>query len=209
MCWWCVCRRVWLCVFVWCCVVWCGVCRVVWHAGNPVCFLKTLSVCGFKTSPCVPAPRAHETHVRVVLARGRFECTHGGVFESIHVFFFPHFFSVPQHTQTHTNTHTHQTHTTTTNNTTTTTTHHTTHHTRSHHTTAQHTTPHHTTRLRQVGDPLFFTRVACFSWLSSAGSPRELLGDDVSGGCARCCGTNSRPSAWPWHLLSTTVLVRG
>ena len=40
------------CVFVWCCVVWC-----VWHAENPVCRLKTLSVCRFKTSPCVRAPR--------------------------------------------------------------------------------------------------------------------------------------------------------
>ena len=47
------------CVFVWCCVVWCGVCRVVWHAENPVCRLKTLSVCRFKTSPCMPATRAH------------------------------------------------------------------------------------------------------------------------------------------------------
>ena len=45
-------------------------------------------------------------------------------------------------------------------------------------------------------------------WMSSAGSPRELLGDVMSGGCARCFGTSSRPSAWPWQLLSTTVLVR-
>ena len=30
----------------------------------------------------------------------------------------------------------------------------------------------------------------------------------MSGGCARCFGTSSRPSAWPWQLLSTTVLVR-
>ena len=29
-----VCRRVCLCVFVCVCVVWCGVCRVVWHAEN-------------------------------------------------------------------------------------------------------------------------------------------------------------------------------
>ena len=54
-------------VFVWCCVVWCGVCRVVWHAENPVCRLKTLSVCRFKTSPCMPATRAHAfQHVGVV-----------------------------------------------------------------------------------------------------------------------------------------------
>ena len=44
--------------------------------------------------------------------------------------------------------------------------------------------------------------------MSSAGSPRELLGVGESGGCARCFGTKSRPSAWPWQLLSTTVLVR-
>ena len=44
--------------------------------------------------------------------------------------------------------------------------------------------------------------------MSSAGSPRELLGGEDSGGCVRCSGTNSRPSAWPWQLLSTTVLVR-
>ena len=44
--------------------------------------------------------------------------------------------------------------------------------------------------------------------MSSAGSPRELLGVVESGGCARCFGTSSRPSAWPWQLLSTTVLVR-
>ena len=44
--------------------------------------------------------------------------------------------------------------------------------------------------------------------MSSAGSLRELRGDDESGGCVRCSGTNSRPSAWLWQLLSTTVLVR-
>ena len=48
VCWWCVCVCVSSCVFVWCCVVWCGACRVVWHAENPVCRLKTLSVCRFK-----------------------------------------------------------------------------------------------------------------------------------------------------------------
>ena len=60
-------------------------------------------------------------------ARGRFECTNGGVFESTHGFF--HIFQrATTHTNTHKHTHTHQTHTTTTNNTTTTTTHHTTSH---------------------------------------------------------------------------------
>ena len=37
-----------VCVFVVCGGVWC----VVWHA-------EKTSVCRFKTSPCVPAPRAH------------------------------------------------------------------------------------------------------------------------------------------------------
>ena len=62
----CVSSRVSSCVFV--CVVWCGVvCRVVWHAENPVCRLKNASVCRFKTSPCMPATRAHAfQHVRVV-----------------------------------------------------------------------------------------------------------------------------------------------
>ena len=44
------------------CVCGVGVCGVVsaWHA-------EKTSVCRFKTSPCVPAPRAHVvTHVRVV-----------------------------------------------------------------------------------------------------------------------------------------------
>ena len=37
--------------------------------------------CPSKTSPCIPAPRAHvETHVRVVpVHTGRFERTHGHV----------------------------------------------------------------------------------------------------------------------------------
>ena len=90
------------------------------------------AVCGFKTSPCVDSkcPRAYRHHAHMLkhmcawcrYARGRFECTHGGVLfsESTHA----RFFSVPQHTQTHT---------TTTNNTTTTTTH-----------TTQHNTQHHT-----------------------------------------------------------------
>ena len=95
-------------------------------------------VCGFKSSPCVPAPRAHvETHVRVVCrrTRGRFERTHGDVFEPTHGFF--HIFSACRITHTHEHTHTH-THT-----------HQTRHdhqqhhdHNDTHHTTPQHTTPH-------------------------------------------------------------------
>ena len=83
-----------------------------------VCMYKTPSVCRFKTSLCVPAPRAHvSTHVRVVLVHtGRFEHTHGDVWSG-HTGF-----SACHHTP----------HTTTTNNTTTTTTH------------TQHNTQHHT-----------------------------------------------------------------
>ena len=70
----CLCLRVVLCCVVcvlrgvvWCgcvCVVWVCVCVCgvvsAWHA-------EKTSVCRFKTSPCVPAPRAHVvTHVRVV-----------------------------------------------------------------------------------------------------------------------------------------------
>ena len=65
----------WCFVYMWCCVcVWCGVvCGEAWHA-------KKTSVCRFKTSPCVPAPRAHVLpHAGVVpVHTGRFESTHGG-----------------------------------------------------------------------------------------------------------------------------------
>ena len=54
-----------VCVIV--CVCVCGVVCVVWHAENPVCRLKNASVCRFKTSPCMPATRAHA-----------FQPTHGG-----------------------------------------------------------------------------------------------------------------------------------
>ena len=69
-----------------CCVVWCGVCCVVWHAENPVCRLKTLSVCRFKTSPCMPQ-HAHMLFSMWAWCRytqGRFESTHGKRFESTH-----------------------------------------------------------------------------------------------------------------------------
>ena len=60
-----------------CCVVLCVcvVCGAAWHAENA-------SVCRFKTSPCVPAPRAHVlSHAGVVpVHTGRFESTHGDVF---------------------------------------------------------------------------------------------------------------------------------
>ena len=55
VCWW-VCVS--SCVFVWCCVAWCGVCRVVWHAENPVCRLKTLS-CVDSKRPRVCRQHAH------------------------------------------------------------------------------------------------------------------------------------------------------
>ena len=51
------------------CVCVCGVACVVWHAENPCVSVQIVLVCTFKTSPCVPAPRAHvETHVRVMPA---------------------------------------------------------------------------------------------------------------------------------------------
>ena len=68
----------------------CGVCRCVVCCAVVWCVCGTLKtpVCRFKTSPCVPAPRAHvETHVRVVpvhtgtfrtYTRRRFEWTRGG-----------------------------------------------------------------------------------------------------------------------------------
>ena len=69
---WCL----WWCLWSWCVCVRCGVARSKRHP-----------VCTFKTSPCVPAPRAHvETHVRVVpvytgdvlkYTWGRFGRTHG------------------------------------------------------------------------------------------------------------------------------------
>ena len=90
-------------------------------------------VCGFRTSPCVPAPRAHvfQHMFQHRHTRGRFECTHGGALEAQYGFFHV-FFSACR------NSHTHQTHNTTTNNTTTTTTH-----------TTQHNTQHHTETERE------------------------------------------------------------
>ena len=90
---------------------------------HPVCMYNTPSVCRFKTSPCVPAPRAHVEHMCAWCrhTRGRFECTHGGVFESTHDFF--HIFSACFNTHKQTQTHT-----------TTTTTHTTQHHNTQHHT---------------------------------------------------------------------------
>ena len=87
--------------------------------------------------PCVDSKRLRVYRQQVHMLKhmyawcrhtwGRFECTHGGVFESTHWFF--HIF---QRAATHK--HTHQTHTTTTNNTTTTQRHtpHNTHHATSH-----------------------------------------------------------------------------
>ncbi len=55
--------------------------------------IQNVPVCTFKTSPCVPAPRAHvETHVRVMPAtRGRFGWTYG-------VFTVPHTNHTTHHT---------------------------------------------------------------------------------------------------------------
>ena len=60
-----------------------------------------------QSPPCVKLMCAWCRH-----SRGRFECTHGGVFESTHRFFHV-FFSVPQYTQTRTHKHNTTTHTTT------------------------------------------------------------------------------------------------
>ena len=73
----CLCLRVLVvcvssCVFVWCCVVLCGVCRVVWHAENPVLDSKRFPCVDSKRSPCMPH------------TLGRFESTHGKRFESTH-----------------------------------------------------------------------------------------------------------------------------
>ena len=51
-----VCVRVCLCVL-----------RHAEKSGKPVCWFKNVPVCTIKTSPCMPAPRAHVLkHVRVV-----------------------------------------------------------------------------------------------------------------------------------------------
>ena len=61
-----VCVCVCLCVFVCVCVC----CGTLKKKREKKCVdSKNASVCTFKTSPCMPAPRAHvETHVRVVPA---------------------------------------------------------------------------------------------------------------------------------------------
>ena len=83
-------------VSVWCCgrvVVLCCVCGVVcrvWHAEKPRVSTQHVSVCTFKTSPCV-APRAHMfQHVCAWCRykRRRFERTHGDVFHRQNKWFF-------------------------------------------------------------------------------------------------------------------------
>ena len=85
----CFCLSLSLClsVSVWCCVLWCCVVCVVWCVAR-LGTQKKPSVCRCKTSPCVPAPRAHVLpHVRVVpvhtgtfciYTRRFFGRTHGG-----------------------------------------------------------------------------------------------------------------------------------
>ena len=81
----CVCLSLSLCLSV--CVVWCVWCPRVYVQKHLRVYVQNASVCRFKTSPCVPAPRPHViTHARVPVhtgtfrtyTRGRFECTHGG-----------------------------------------------------------------------------------------------------------------------------------
>ena len=47
-------------------------------------------------------------------------------------------------------------------------------------------------------------------WKSLAGDHRLVvsLDDVVRGGCVRCSGTNSRPSAWLWQQRCTTRVAR-
>ena len=61
-----------------------GVCvrGCVWHAENLRVCIQHVPVCAFKTSPCVPAPRAGaEKNMWACCryTRGRFERTHAGV----------------------------------------------------------------------------------------------------------------------------------
>ena len=93
-------------MFVWVCLGLCGlVC--VGERGTGVC-IERVSVCTFKTFPCVLAACPHVSYMWAWCryTRGRFECTHGGVLNVHTVFFFPRFFTVPQHTNTNTHTHT-------------------------------------------------------------------------------------------------------
>ena len=89
---WCVCFVRWL--WLWCgCgvdVVWlCYVCGVVCVCGVCVARLGTQKkppCVDSKTSPCLPAPRAHVLPLRAWCryTRGRFESTHGGFFGRKH-----------------------------------------------------------------------------------------------------------------------------
>ena len=94
---------------------------------TPVCGSQNASLCTFKTSPCVPAPRPMWTWCWNTL--GRFECTHG---ESTHGVFQR---ATPYATTTTTHTAATTTTATVNNNTTAQQQHNKT-------TTQQHTTPH-------------------------------------------------------------------
>ena len=101
----CVCLRVMLCcvgvmfcvhgVLLLCCgvccvvvvvLLWCVVC-VVRHAEKnrrkTVCSSQHVTVCRFKTSPCVPATRSHALR-HVDVTRRHVESTHGGVLGATH-----------------------------------------------------------------------------------------------------------------------------
>ena len=86
------------------------------HSNRHRVYVQNVPVCTFKPSPFVPKPRPHMLKHMCAwcrYTRRRSECTHGGVFEPTHGFF-PRFFSVPHHTQTHTmTTNNHTTHNTT------------------------------------------------------------------------------------------------
>ena len=83
-----------LCLSPWCCVLCCGVvCAVLWcgvkrwktpcvHSKHSRVYVQNIPVCTFKTSPCMPAQRAHMLKHVCAWCRytlGRFERTHGDV----------------------------------------------------------------------------------------------------------------------------------
>ena len=105
--------------FLVCCVLCCCVKR----CKTPVCGFKNASVCTFKKSPCVPAPRSHMFQHMCAWCqhtRGRLGRTHGCVFESTHGVL-QRF--TPQHKTQHTRHTRHTTHNTNNTQQHTTTTH--------------------------------------------------------------------------------------
>ena len=98
------CLAVWLVCLVWVCLGLRGlVC--VGGRGTGVC-IERVSVCTFKTFPCVLAACPHVSYMWAWCryTRGRFECTHGGVLNVHTVFFFTFFHRAATHKHKHTHT---------------------------------------------------------------------------------------------------------